>query len=212
MTEKSQPDLHEQLSALVDGETTDWELRKVLQQATADPLFNQRWHAYQRISSALRHDATGGVDISQAVSALLAGEKAGVAGWLITARKPLAQTAIAASVATFAVVGVQQYQLATLAPVEADFEVAATPNYGMTAPLQLPEGFSLPNITTQNVSSTNFTTPAATPVQMLSVQVPVFDRDELKAHLESSLNNHSFNAAEASQLIIPRARTSQSPE
>lgn len=205
MTEKSQPDFQEALSALADGEATEWELRKLLQQSEDDPGVHQRWKSYQLIASSLRREGIAGTDISASVSAQLANEKAGVAGWLITARKPLAQTAIAASVAAIAVMGMQQYQLASVDRLEAQTEVAASTNLSPSAPLQLPAEFSLPSLTTRTVNSNS-------PVQMISTRPLGFDPEELKQHFESSMYNHSQNTSDATQLILPHARIPQSAE
>lgn len=206
MTEKSQPDLQETLSALKDGETSDWELRKLLQLAEEDSAVYQRWKSYQLIGSSLRRERLSGTDISSAVSARLADEKAEVAGWLITARKPLAQTAIAASVAAVAVMGMQQYQLASVTPVESQTEIAASTSLNTAEPmqLQLPAEFSLP-LSTRTVNSNSA-------VQLISTQPLGYNPEELKQHIESSLYNHSQNTSEATQLVLPHARIPQSAD
>lgn len=203
MTEKSQPDFQEALSALKDGEATDWELRKLLQHAQDDSDIYQRWKSYQLIGSSLRREYQSGTDISESVSARLAEEKAGLAGWLVTARKPLAQTAIAASVAAVAVMGMQQYQLASMAPVENQTEIAV--NTTLNPSVQLPAEFSLPNLNTRTVNSNS-------PVQVISTRPLGFDPEELKQHFESSLYNHSQNTSEATQLVLPRARIPQAAD
>lgn len=205
MTEKSQPDFQEALSALKDGEASEWELRKLLRDAEDNSELYQRWKSYQLIGSSLRRENQSGTDISQAVSARLSSEKAGLAGWLITARKPLAQTAIAASVAAVAVMGMQQYQLATVSPAESQTEIAANTSLNTSVPLQLPAEFSLPDLNMRTVNSNS-------PVQLISTRPLGFDPEELKQHFESSLYNHSQNTSEATQLVLPQARIPQSAE
>jgi negative regulator of sigma E activity len=205
MTEKSQPDFQEALSALKDGEATEWELRKLLQHAEDNADLYQRWKSYQLIGSSLRRENQSGSDISQSVSARLAEEKAGVAGWLITARKPLTQTAIAASVAAVAVMGMQQYQLASMSQLGGQTEIAVNTNLNPSVPLQLPAEFSLPSLNTRTVNSNS-------PVQVISTRPLGFDPEELKRHFEDSLYNHSQNTSEATQLVLPQARIPQSAD
>lgn len=206
MSQDEQPDLRETLSALVDGETNEWELRRLLREAPED--IDQRWAAYQTIGTSLRGETQSGVDISAAVSEAVAAEGTKRPAWLVTARKPLAQTAVAASVAIVAMLGIQQYQMTQLEPANSSTEMAASDRKVpvRTAPVNLQQGFQASEISTRNVSSTSTTSPA----QALSVQLPAFDREELRSHFERSLMEHSENAADTSPNFFPHARLPQS--
>ncbi len=107
----------ESLSALMDGEVADFELRRTLDRVAEDPELAQKWRRYQLVSSALRREDTrsAGLDISSRVMAAIAREpvpapapegvasaKAGHPFW-----KPLTSMAVAASVTAMVIFGVQ---------------------------------------------------------------------------------------------------------
>ncbi len=112
----------EQLSALMDDELSEFELRRLLrhldsvdgdEQANADGA--DTWHRYHLIGAVIRGEALSarGIDIAARVSQRLADEAPLAAGvkrrhpaWL----KPLAGAAIAASVATLTVLNLSPTQ------------------------------------------------------------------------------------------------------
>jgi negative regulator of sigma E activity len=63
----------ESLSALLDGEVSDFELRRTLEQIGQDPQLGRQWQRYQTARSALKREpiALPGVDISDRIMAAL---------------------------------------------------------------------------------------------------------------------------------------------
>jgi sigma-E factor negative regulatory protein RseA len=106
----AQESLNESLSALMDGEATDLELRRLLK--SEDKSLEDRWHRYQIASAAIRGDYKLGkpVDLSASISAAIEEEPAlnvkakdkGGNFW-----SNFGRFAVAASVAGAVVVGVQ---------------------------------------------------------------------------------------------------------
>jgi len=102
--------MHESMSALMDGEATDFEARRLLEQMDS-PEMREKWSRYHLASAAMKRDSAAGksqIDISAAVSAAIANESKGVA----PQRKPLramAGFASAAAIAFVAVIGVQSF-------------------------------------------------------------------------------------------------------
>lgn len=66
--------MNESLSALVDGEADELEIRRVLNQLEQDDELRQRWNRYQLIGSALRGEPATMVDLSKGIMQALDGE------------------------------------------------------------------------------------------------------------------------------------------
>ncbi|MBT5331338.1 MAG: hypothetical protein HOL48_06135, partial [Porticoccaceae bacterium] len=62
MTQKEQPNLHESLSALVDGEATDWEGKRLIAELERDESLREEWHLHQITSASLNKSELKGVD------------------------------------------------------------------------------------------------------------------------------------------------------
>ncbi len=95
----------EPISALMDGELSEFELHRVLKESAGDPQVSEKFRRYQLQRSALQ-DADNrylGLDISQQVAAAVADESGPTVSewprWL----KPAASLALAASVAAVVV-------------------------------------------------------------------------------------------------------------
>ena len=129
MGDESEQRLRESLSALIDGEATELELRRVLERLGEGSELRETAINYQRIGAAIRHEpsAFANIDLSSSIRAAIADEfppeleegavdekssnqkaNSGKAGWIAN----LTRFAIAASVAVATVVGVQSWQLA----------------------------------------------------------------------------------------------------
>ena len=54
MSQNKPVDLRENLSALVDGEVSDWDVRKTLQQIDENEDLRDEWETYQLIGSVRR--------------------------------------------------------------------------------------------------------------------------------------------------------------
>jgi sigma-E factor negative regulatory protein RseA len=106
--------LNEQVSALSDNELSDIETASVLNQLTQQPELRQRWDRYHLIGDVMRGDTVQlqATEISERVRQLVGSEPAIISkpkrartnvwksGWI----KPAAGAALAASVATVAVI------------------------------------------------------------------------------------------------------------
>lgn len=122
MSQKDQPENLEVLSSIVDGECSEFDLRRILklqEASSADVGFTESavrdsWSTYQQIGSAMRGEASEGVDISSAVMAAVELEKQPNIQENVFRKlmKPASQFAVAASVAAISMFGLQQYQLA----------------------------------------------------------------------------------------------------
>ncbi len=120
MSERS----HEELSALMDGEASDMELRRTLKALDSDSELIQKWRRYHLMRAAVQGDVKGvrsatfaRCDLTQAVSAAIEAEPAhdvdfstGKAGWFSKALQPLGSVAVAASVSAMVVFGWQLWQ------------------------------------------------------------------------------------------------------
>ena len=114
----------EMLSALMDGEASEHELRQALRATEEDPALAAAWRRWHLAQSALRGQAVAGVDLRGRIAARLDAPAAAAAmpaarrvpAWL----KPLASAAVAASVTLATVFTWQALQPAALSPAAAD--------------------------------------------------------------------------------------------
>ncbi|MCL6270185.1 sigma-E factor negative regulatory protein [Sansalvadorimonas sp. 2012CJ34-2] len=119
--------LRESLSALMDGEANELEMRRVLDRLDQDQDLRETAFSYQRIGETIRNEqnAYSGIDLSSSISAALEDEPvpaveqpAQQKASIQTVRKTglaanLGRFAIAASVAVATVVGVQTWNIAS---------------------------------------------------------------------------------------------------
>ena len=106
----------ESLSALMDGQADELEVHRVLKDISGNEQSRDTWRRYQMAAAAMRRDLPEQVvDFSASISAALEDEKALQVNTL-SARmlRPLGRFAIAASVATVAIIGFQQYNTCLL--------------------------------------------------------------------------------------------------
>ena len=209
MNQPEQPNLKENLSALFDGETSDWELKRLLAELdgeakSSEGLTNslrEQWHLDQLISASLNKSAIKGIDLSSQISAAIENES--TPSQKHSFFKPFSQVAVAASVAVFALLGIQQLPLYTdvdTVPAESAIATEETTDY---QPLVLPEGFELAPLQTETVSST-----LLPEENTLSQQVEVqnFDAAELDAHLKDVISSHVENTSDNFNSVLPLVR------
>ena len=210
--DKPEEQLLESLSALVDGEASELELRRLLKhQQSADGL-DRHWSGYQTIGHAAKREPQMGIDISSAVSAAIANEsKPTVDSGTSTKRffKPLSQLAVAASVTGLALFGINQYQIAqtdvsdnaTIAEVESiDAEIESTDKQ-INSDFAPPAGFEIypqTSLVSTNSEVKNISEEVRTQIQ--------FDEEALSDHLNESVEQHSQDASELSQDFQPLLR------
>lgn len=200
---------HEDLSALMDGELTELELRRVLKQCAEDPDQLAQWQRMHRVRSVLRgeHREPGmrlaATDLTQRVSAALASEDAHdepirkAAGqapswWRENLMKPLASVAVAASVSAMVVVGWQS--VSGVPGVPAGTGLAQ--NNGSAAPL-VSQTRTIPGTGAMPVAE--FQSAAQRPVRALNspaMDIIRLDDQAYNERLRRYLISHSANAAQ----------------
>lgn len=121
--------INESLSALVDGETDELEVRRLLNELEENDELRERWQRYQMIGALMRNEAAVNVDLSRGIMQAIDGEpmdevvKAPAAsGHAAVSHRMrwLASGAVAASVTLAVLVGVRVMQ-----PQGNDMAVAA---------------------------------------------------------------------------------------
>lgn len=110
--------MNESLSALVDGEADELEVRRLLNQVEKDDDLRATWNRYQIIGSVMRGEAVSGVDLLKGINQAIDGEpmddvvvpaarsQKTASGW----HKFAASGAVAASVMLAVVIGFQWQQ------------------------------------------------------------------------------------------------------
>ena len=201
MNQKEQPNLHESLSALVDGEATDWEGKRLIAELERDESLREEWHLHQITSASLNKSELKGVDLSARISEALESESRPV--HFGSFFKPFTQVAVAASVAVFALLGIQQMPLYTNLDETAGEAPSLVAETTDLQPVVIPEGFELPPIKAQTVSSTN-----TVQVNHVSetVDVPSFNKAELDEHIQDAISTHVENTSESLNSVLPLAR------
>jgi sigma-E factor negative regulatory protein RseA len=108
---KTRDDDLEALSALMDGETQELELRRLLGSIDTDPALRERWRRQQMVSDIMskRPLTHPDMDVSGRVSDALSAKSS-------VSRNPIWSVAVAASVTLAVVMGGQQLLLPTGAP------------------------------------------------------------------------------------------------
>lgn len=202
--------VEEALSALMDGETTELEIRQVLRDMAGNDELRGNWQRYQLASAAMKRDLPPRFsDLSASISAAIEQESA--------VRNPskvfgaLGKVAIAASVAIVAVVGANQLQW--LMPAGNDVQVAnvAGAETG-NAQFQLPAGYDLPPVAARTVSAGG--QPQYSRPTVLVSPRPVADLADEQAvrdYFNTMMEQHTEHAAHSlsSQGLLPFARLSQ---
>lgn len=106
--------LHETLSACLDGEAQELELRQLLRSMSEDDQLRQRWRRYHLARATMTRDLpTRRIDVADGVQQALALEEVHKASSFPTRGKVIQSAgrfAIAASVAAIAVIGVRTVQ------------------------------------------------------------------------------------------------------
>lgn len=230
--------LKESLSALMDNQASDLELRRILKQMPEDTEIGTTWKRYQLASTLMRRGETAllHVDLSAAIADAITREPA----FSESIQKPTpiwlrwgGKSAIAASVAIAVLVGIQQFSAPAVAPLAAapsslsnevtnnlgvdstSALVATTPESSLpesTNVQSAPNGFALPTPMARTVSS------QADRVQSLQVQPVSLDQTdwrndpEVQAQLNQMLLDHaSRSAAHGSFGLLPFTRISTMP-
>ena len=145
--------LKESISALVDGEASALELRRVLKEVPDNKSLRDSWRHHQMSSAAIHQTFSSQViDFSAEIGAAIKLEKTyGTSPLSDYFIKPLGRFAIAASVTAVALVGLQQFTQSTdsLQPYAAKSDTQLSfPNWDIRTSAE----FGIPQISTQAVN------------------------------------------------------------
>lgn len=213
--------IRESLSALVDNEATEMEVRRILKTAESDPDINVRWKRYQVVHSVLQGDQVNPqIDLTQRISAAIAEEPAlQTAGGLKQWRDTLGKVAIAASVTFAFILGVQQF-----GPQgeQAPAQMADGGEPELAQPVDVadgvPSGFQLPAFAARTVSTGTAgerqnVQPYRFPAQSYSqaqYEAQLQESQALQNHFDRLLLKHAERASSNGSMgLIPFARISR---
>lgn len=227
MTPNSSDHLFESLSALVDNEANELEVRRLLKNVESNPELLERWRRYHLIGSALRKERS--VQISgpnrlaasvasyidsapEQVQAVAVGGRLS-AGW----RELVGKSAVAASFAATLVLGFNLLSgTDTFSPSESS-RLASAPaaqvNTPIAAALHTPVGFELPlpEARTVSTASSGAAMPSALPFSQQGLS-PIDDITDpaTQQFLNQLLIQHAERASTHGSLgIMPFARVSR---
>lgn len=205
--------IKESLSALMDGQADELEVRRVLKEVAENDELRETWRRHQMAAAAMRRELPEQVvDYSAAIRDAIEEEQS-LSSQKAVSRflQPLGRFAIAASVAAVALVGVQQYNQTdsqVTAPVASVDEV----NVNLSTPqLRNSSEFGIPPITARTVSATNgmdqgYTAPRSV-VQVNSLTPEHVTREQVQAYLNDLMLQHTEHAAmNTNQGMLPFAR------
>lgn len=199
----------EELSALMDGEASELEVRRVLNAIGQDQVLGEKWTRYQITREVLKGESRGRalawqqVDLAARVTQALEAESAHSAaparrrgdGW-----RPLANVAVAASVAAAVVLGWQGLQPQ---PVTVGSPVAVVPAPSpAVASAPAPAASGLMTVAQTRSNFRNTTAPASPPEIIRYSPAPGTD-DPLNEYLISHSGNAALNTASG---VAPYAR------
>jgi len=194
---------NESLSALMDNEIDEFEVRRILKASNENPDILQSWNRYHLAATAMRRELPPRIaDLSARISVALENEAPHSRGFSQFLR-PLGRVAIAASVTAAAVFGLQQIQYSGFGPGQlngiADSRPVQDDNEGPI--YQLPAGYELPTVSARTVSTSP--TPDRNtdhrPVLVVKKLVPDLEtQEEIQSYLNEAMFRHTENAARRS--------------
>ncbi|MGB5096355.1 MAG: sigma-E factor negative regulatory protein [Porticoccaceae bacterium] len=201
------------LSALMDGEVGDFELRRTLGQISQDPELRRKWDRYHLAAAAMRGElASAAPDLSGRIAAALAREPGPRSR---TALRTLGRVAVAASVAVLTVVGVRYVvpnngdgkgtQVAVSAPLNR--QPLATGQTGQVVSLQLPVGIRVPPVHVATVSDAGSASAGRT--VPLVVGFSDAEEREVRHYVEQRMLRHAERTAVNHQGMLPFVRIPQ---
>lgn len=221
---ESEKRLAESVSALVDGETDELEMHRLLKQVSVEQKkqlnlidsksIRGKWSRYHLTSQVMADASVHYRDISSAVTEALKKEKTYSSITIGKFFDPLFRLAVAASVAMVAIFGVQQMsdlnleqiQNVKLADVSSELNETNVPNTGPA--LQFPADFQ-PYVPARTVSAGGNIAPTQKPMTLLKVntQRDIARDQQVRALLSEILQIHATNESDNGiQGMLPYAR------
>ncbi|RLA45210.1 MAG: hypothetical protein DRR06_07855 [Gammaproteobacteria bacterium] len=208
----------ESISALMDAEVTELELRRILKSLPDNIELRQKWHRYHLAGFAMRREfPVAAVNLSEQIARAIELEDDFSPVSDSTQKEPglpqksgyvvLRKFAIAASVAVVAVFGVQQLQTNftnSASNSDSASEIATavqpasdTPEY--SAPrVQLPSGFEMPQVSARTVSTGSAQATARQPHHLSSQDF--MDKEAHHRQIQSYLHQLMLRHAEQTSL------------
>jgi sigma-E factor negative regulatory protein RseA len=211
MTERTgQEQLNESISALVDGQASEMELRRIMKASETDQEVRSTWARYQAVSQTLQGEtpASLSIDLSDSIRAAIDAEPDHKKSWL----QNLSKMAVAASVAG-AVVFTAQFTNQQLqeTPEVATANVQAPAVSPAT--LSLPAGFQAPSVSARTVSSENQIMPAPIERQQMPAAQLVLKsssnmpNEEVQKHIQELMSLHAEESVlKGDRGMLPYAR------
>lgn len=199
------------LSALMDGEVGDFELRRTLGQISQDPELRRKWNRYHLAAAAMRGELSSVTpDLSGRIAAAL-GREPGPRR--LSALRTLSRVAVAASVAVLTVVGVRYVVPTTGAGRDA--EVAVSGQLGgqplatgqVASSLQSPVGMRLPRVHVATASGAG-SAPAGRTGPVV-VGISATEELEVRRYVEQRLLRQVERNGANQQGMLPVARPPQ---
>jgi len=214
MTENNgREQLNESISALVDGEASDIELRRIIKASESDDDVRKQWSRYQLISQVMQGEAPASarVDLSASIRTAIEDEPEAKKGWFHNA----ARVAIAASVAGVVVMTAQLSQQQSIAPEAQVAGRTEAPQAVSPATLSLPAGFQAPSVAARTVSSESVSSfiqkerqsGSVAPSPQLVLKSSAMPSQEVQQHIQEIMTLHANQAAlNSNRGILPYAR------
>lgn len=222
----------ESFSAVVDGEGSTFEQRRLLDIATSNSdgqNLESKWQSYHLAGALLRKEVpkAAQVDLSGQIAAAIADEEplslahsidsktnAGTAeqpGTKVVAWKDwVAKSAIAASVALAVVAGVQFTQNGALSPTPVEDMTAQTSEVYVDPVVQAPSGFELPAPIARNVSLGNLVEPSRKLQTRAPAKQQFLSNTVVEAELEQLFLEHAELSSENGKFgLMPMARAAK---
>lgn len=212
---KNHVQLKQSLSALMDDEASEMEVRRVLKQIPQDDELRDTWKRYQMAVVAMRRELPEQIiDYSAGIRSALESEPALRVQNLSLRRimKPLGRFAVAASVAAIAVVGVQQFNSGSMVSTSTSIAAINNTQQDLTIPqLRTASEFGIPPVTARTVSTAenqrhNYAVPHSV-MQITNTNPDHVTRAQVQAYLNDLMLQHTENAAvNTNQGMLPFAR------
>lgn len=214
--------LKESLSALMDGQADELEIRRLLDATEGERRTDLRnaWMRYHMVSRSIKGEVSAtAIDCSSAIASALETESVHAASPAKKIFEVLGQCAIAASVAMVAILGVQEFNNPSL---ELGTQSAALDPYDVdinTGPaMQFPAGFE-PRIDAQTVSAGSMvrgSTTAATKRILPAIEQQAFPAHKIRTHIDKMLIKHAenstLNSAHGSVPVVDLNKVDVTPE
>ncbi|MFY9178871.1 MAG: sigma-E factor negative regulatory protein [Venatoribacter sp.] len=184
--------INESLSALVDGETDELEVRRLLKQSETDGQVLETWHRYQLIGSIMRGEPVAQIDLSRGVRQAIDGEPMDelITSTPATEAKSkrswyVASGAVAASMMLAVLVGVQWQMQEQDAPAVASAQISpAMHQLEKTAPVVLASVSAVP--ATANTASESTLNQEQLEEAQRKLQEYVFQHGDVLQHGDQS--------------------------